>query len=93
METYRNILKRLNISHKQPKADVCEDCLNFQQDPLFHNEESDVFIAYTIHKNKANKANEEYKRDSNITEIETTRYFSMDLAKGNTNTIHASHKI
>jgi len=57
LETYRSMLKRLNISLNQPKADECEDCLNFQQDPLIHDEQSDVFVAYTIHKNKANKAN------------------------------------
>lgn len=75
------MLKRLNISLNQPKADECEDCFNFQQDLSIHNEESDVFIAYTLHKNKANKANEEYKRDSNKIEIEATRYYSMDLQK------------
>jgi len=54
LETYRSTLKRINISLNQPKADECEDCLTFQLDPLILEEESDVFIAYTIHKNKAN---------------------------------------
>lgn len=54
---HRSTLKRINISLNQPKADECEDCLTFQLDPLILEEESDVFIAYTIHKNKANQAN------------------------------------
>ncbi|KAL5244645.1 hypothetical protein ACI65C_012055 [Semiaphis heraclei] len=65
--------KRLN----KPKADDCEDCEILNQD--ITNPESNSTLV--IHKIKANKANAEYKKDSQEQEIGSTRYFSMDLQK------------
>lgn len=47
LETYKSMLKRLNISLNQPKADECEDCFNFQQDPLIVDEKLLLLVQFT----------------------------------------------
>uniref|UniRef100_A0A2S2NCQ6 DUF7869 domain-containing protein n=1 Tax=Schizaphis graminum TaxID=13262 RepID=A0A2S2NCQ6_SCHGA len=79
IETYRTTLKRQNISLNQPKADDCEDCLNFVADPDNVNQATNSVLE--LHKIKANKANAEYKKDSQEEENYETRYYSMDLQK------------
>jgi len=74
-ETYRNTLKRQNISLNKPKADDCEDCEILNQD--ITNPESNSTLV--LHKIKANKAKAEYKKDSQEQELGSIRYFSMDL--------------
>ncbi|KAF0712147.1 Uncharacterized protein FWK35_00029107 [Aphis craccivora] len=76
-ETYRSTIKIQNISLNKPKADDCEDCEILNQD--ITNPESNSTLV--LHKMKANKANAEYKKDSQEQELGSTRYFSMDLQK------------
>ncbi|XP_060881369.1 uncharacterized protein LOC132952892 [Metopolophium dirhodum] len=79
IETYRTTLKRQNVSLNQPKADDCEDCLSFVADPDDVNQATNSVLE--LHKTKANKANAEYKKDSQEEDNYETRYYSMDLQK------------
>jgi len=79
IETYRTTLKRQNVSLNQPKADDCEDCLHFVADPDDVNQATNSVLE--LHKTKANKANAEYKKDSQEEDNYETRYYSMDLQK------------
>lgn len=79
IETYKTTLKRHNVSLNQPKADDCEDCLNFVADPDYVNQATNSVLE--LHKTKANKANAEYKKDSREEKNYETRYYSMDLQR------------
>lgn len=72
-------LERQNVSLNQPKADDCEDCINLVSDLATINQET--YSALEFHKNKAMKANSEYRNDSQEEENASIRYYSMDLQK------------
>lgn len=82
-ESYRSVLKMLNISLKKPNSDKCEDCFTFMNKIENSQVEDEIEVLKTKlekHKSKASKANYLYKMDANINII-TTRVYSMDLQK------------
>jgi len=78
-ETYRGVLKELNISLKSPISDKCEDCTNYANQ--IENSIEKLKIKLEQHKIKAFQANTMYKKDANINTSSTTKVFSMDLQK------------
>ncbi|CAH1122987.1 unnamed protein product [Ceutorhynchus assimilis] len=83
IEIYRQALKKMNISLRQPKSDVCEDCSSLKN--ILENGENEIIQnQYDSHRAKATKANLEYKKDSDeAAEAGSTnkRIYSMDLQK------------
>ncbi|KAL5236485.1 hypothetical protein ACI65C_003895 [Semiaphis heraclei] len=83
-ETYRGVLKELNISLKSPISDKCEDCTNYAnliENSIDENEIEELTTKLEQHKIKAFQANTMYKEDANINTCSTTKVFSMDLQK------------
>lgn len=83
-ETYRGVLKELNISLKSPISDKCEDCTNYAnqiENSINKDEIEELKIKLEQHKIKAFQANTMYKKDANINTSSTNRVFSMDLQK------------
>jgi len=68
-ESYRTVIKKLNISLKKPNSDKCEDCSNFMNQIENSQIEDEIEVIKTKleeHKSKASKANHLYKMDANI---------------------------
>lgn len=61
LEVYRQTLKQMNVSLRQPKSDQCEDCAFFKQS-LENDLNEDIEIQLTSHRAKAEQANLEYKK-------------------------------
>lgn len=82
-ETYRGVLKYLNISLKSPISDKCEDCFTYANQIENSNNKDEIeALNFKLdkHKNKAFQANTIYRQNANI-DINTTKVFSMDLQK------------
>lgn len=84
LEVYRKVIKDLNISFNMPMSDKCEDCTNLENkvkessdDDSKQKAEEDL----QKHKQKASRAEGEYKKDVIAAEKSETRFYSMDLQK------------
>lgn len=80
VEVYRQTLKQMNVSLRQPKSDLCEDCAFFKQS-LENELNENIEIQLTSHRAKAEQANLEYKKNSEEVADPTRRIYSMDLQK------------
>lgn len=83
-ETYRGVLKELNISLKSPISDKCEDCTTYAnqiENSINEDEIEELTTKLEQHKIKTFQANTMYKKDANINTCSTTKVFSMDLQK------------
>ncbi|CAH1101327.1 unnamed protein product [Psylliodes chrysocephalus] len=82
-KVYRKILKEMNISLRQPKSDICEECSSLKN--ILENAGDDIIQnQFDSHRTKAAKANVEYKKDSNeaaAASATNKRIYSMDLRK------------
>ncbi|CAG9771296.1 unnamed protein product [Ceutorhynchus assimilis] len=80
VETYRKVLKDMNISMCPPKSDVCEECETMEND-----DDDQVRQKLHTHKLRAAKATSQYKKDaeeaSTSENATLKRTFSMDLQK------------
>ncbi|CAH1711854.1 unnamed protein product [Aphis gossypii] len=82
-EFYRQIIKDLNISLRNPTIDKCEDCSTYLNIIENSTDENEIRVNNTLlenHKAKALAASSKYKEDSKLS-IESTSIYSMDLQK------------
>ncbi|KAL4097805.1 hypothetical protein QTP88_022519 [Uroleucon formosanum] len=82
-EFYRQVMKDLNISLRNPTIDKCEDCSTYQniiENSTDENEIRDNITLLENHKAKALTPTSKYKEDSKLN-IESTCIYSMDLQK------------
>lgn len=85
IDTYREVLRNMNISLCQPKSDVCEECTALTNNLQPNGDGSDNSSAekLNLHRQKAEKAIMEYKKDSHeaAQNEPSKRIYSMDFQK------------